>query len=233
MARDGLVVMTGDMWFTVGALATVDKAEPRTYVAKLCSLFGSYSLADVVRRLWCQIYEEPMGRIDFRLLPVPDLTRPTGTIRHGNRLVSLVNLVRGELQSACGDPSVTTAGENGRLEFAWHRHNRLHRGANLPARVTYAKRGAVSCKEWYVDGEISRDGDQPARICYRDGAVCAKYWYLNGEPYRVDDKNPTRSFFYEDGTRRREVWDDPSQPSVRRIDYNADGTVANDTGVPV
>jgi hypothetical protein len=36
---------------------------------------------------------------------------------------------------------------------------------------------------WYTNGQLHRDGDQPA-IIYRDGS---KSWYKNGEKYRDSD----------------------------------------------
>jgi len=61
----------------------------------------------------------------------------------------------------------------------WHKNGELHRENDKPAVICYN-----GTKKWYINGKLHRENDLPAiETCYGH-----KEWYKNGELHRENDK---------------------------------------------
>ena len=82
----------------------------------------------------------------------------------------------------------------------WYKEGKLYREGDQPA-VIYAD----GMKEWYKDGKLHRDNDQPA-IIWADGT---KFWYKEGKLHRDNDQ-PALIYaigtkeWYKEGMRHRD-----------------------------
>jgi hypothetical protein len=67
----------------------------------------------------------------------------------------------------------------------------------------------IYIKEWYKDNELHRDGDEPARIEYRDNnkeIIISKIWYKNGKKHRDNDLPAEIKYDMEGSVITSESW---------------------------
>ena len=89
----------------------------------------------------------------------------------------------------------------------WYQNGELHRDGDEPARINSDQ------KEWYQNGELHRDGDKPAMI----DTFGMKKWYQKGKLHRDGDKPAMTDNFgkewYQNGKRHRDG-DKPAYTSL-------------------
>jgi antitoxin component YwqK of YwqJK toxin-antitoxin module len=83
---------------------------------------------------------------------------------------------------------------------SFYKEGELHREGDQPARIWYRADGSVSIESFYKEGELHREGDQPAWISYRyDGSVSIEWFYKEGQLHREGDR-PARIEYRADSS---------------------------------
>ena len=116
---------------------------------------------------------------------------------------------KGKVHRDKDKPAVITYDENGVVVLEqWCKDGKLHRDKGLPARVGYYPDGAVKYKIWAENGLEHSSGGLSSMFLYPAGNASVVKFKRHGKFYRPNDK-PTETRFFENGTRRTELWQDP------------------------
>ena len=97
--------------------------------------------------------------------------------------------------------------ENGikRVE-RWFINNELNRDNDLPARIDYYENGNKQIEEWRINGQEHRNNDNPACIIYySNGNKKLEEWWIDNQQHREND-NPACIVYYEHGNKQSEQW---------------------------
>ena len=74
---------------------------------------------------------------------------------------------------------------------SFYKEGELHREGDQPAWIHYYADGSVSREWFYKEGKRHREGDQPAVIMYHaDGSVSSEKFYKEGQEYTPNKTSP-------------------------------------------
>ena len=122
---------------------------------------------------------------------------------NGRHLESWYN--HGELHRD-GEPAGFVYQDGQLISESFWQHDNVHRGGGKPAVLTYhLGSGKLEREDYFTDGVLTREDDQPARITYGEsGEIREMEYFHNGKPHR--DRGPARLVFDKNGQLLKEEY---------------------------
>jgi len=95
---------------------------------------------------------------------------------------------------------------NGKIsEIQYYKEGELYKDFNEPAQIYYSEDGTLHAELYYKEGKLDNDNN-PAHVVYNtNGKITLKRWYKEGRPYRIDDL-PNDETYYGSGKIERQMW---------------------------
>ena len=87
----------------------------------------------------------------------------------------------------------------------WYRNGVMHRDGDLPAKICYREHGTASSETRLRDDNVHREDGPARKWYYENGTLVYEAWYRNGELHRDGDLRAV-TMYHEDGTLTYETY---------------------------